>query len=266
MSGCSAGLSATFRHVRRGFLISALAAAAIFSAVSGASAAQLPNGGFEQGSLSGWGYRAVSCAGVVVSHGAGASGGISASPSWGTYGGSFSLDLPYGGAFIGAPFGSHAALFAQGGPSWGILHRGFRVPRNARNLSFKLLWVNQSVLGAPVRSPARSRAATPRGVVLDLGNWIAPRKSLRCPTTAVRQYAQVDLLRAGASPRSLKKKDILARIWRPLPGITLANSGNWTDQRLSLKKFRGQRVRLRIAVIDTAGYLNVAVDRLVIRP
>ena len=234
----------------------------MFSAVSGASAAKLPNGGFEQGNLSGWGYRAVSCGGIVASHGAGASGGISASPSWGTYGGSFSLDLPYGGAFIGAPFGSYAALFAQGGPSWGILHRGFKVPRKARSLSLKLLWVNQSVLGAPLRWPARSRSATQRGVSLDLGNWIAPRKRLRCPTTGSRQYAQVDLLRAGAPPRSLKKKDILAKIWHPLPGITLANSGNWTDQRVNLKKFRGERVRLRIAVIDTIGYLNVAVDGL----
>jgi hypothetical protein len=252
--------------VRRGILISAVTAAAVFSAVAGASAATLPNGGFEQGSLSGWGYRAVSCGGIVASHGAGASGGVVATPNWGTYGGSFSLDLPYGGAFIGAPFGSHAALFSQSGPSWGILHRGFRVPRSARYLNFDLLWVNQALVGAPVRSPARSRAATPRGAALDIGRWIRPSKKLRCPSTATRQYAQVDLLRAGASPRSLKKKDILAKIWRPLPGITLANSGNWTKQRISLKKFRGQRVRLRIAVIDTAGYLNVAVDRLVIRP
>ena len=250
--------------MRRVVLISAVTAAAVFSAVAGASAAKLPNGGFEQGSLSGWGNRAVTCGGI--SAGAVAAGGISASPNWGTYGGSFSLDLPYGGAFIGAPFGNHAALFAQGGPSWGILHRGFRVPRNARYLNLDLLWVNQALVGAPVRSPARSRAATPRGVALDIGRWIRPSKKLRCPSTATRQYAQVDLLRAGAEPRSLKKKDILAKIWRPLPGITLANSGNWTKQRISLRKFRGQRVRLRIAVIDTAGPLNVAVDRLVIRP
>lgn len=252
--------------MRRVVLISALAAAAIFSAVAGASAAKLPNGGFEQGSLSGWGYRAVSCGGIVASHGGVASGGVATSPNWGTYGGSFSLAPSYGGAFIGAPYGSHAALFSQGDPSWGILHRGFRVPRNARYLNLDLLWVNQALVGAPVRSPARSRAANPRGLSLAIGLWNRPGKRLRCPSTPTTQYAQVDLLRAGAEPRSLKKKDILAKIWRPLPGITLANSGNWTKQRISLKKFRGQRVRLRIAVIDTAGYLNVAVDRLVIRP
>lgn len=238
--------------MRKGALVSALAATAMFSAVSTASA--LPNGGFEQGSLSGWGYRTLECQ-LVVSGSANASG-LAQPAAWWVYGSGASLAPEYGGAPLPDPKGAYAAAFIQNSASWGILHRSFRVPRKARSLRLKLFWLNQA--GGPMSSSTRGSVAT------DV--WKAHSSSrVGCPSQPSTQYARVDLLRPGAAPRSLKKKDIRATIWRSVPGRTQPNSGGWVTLSSSLKKFRGDRVRLRIAVIDTLAYLNIGVDGVEIR-
>ena len=157
------------------------------------------------------------------------------------------------------PNGAYAATFIQNSASWGVLHRSFRVPRKARSLDLKIFWINQAS-GGSGGAGAPTRGSLPSNL------WAAPTTpGVGCPSEPSTQYARVDLLRSGASPRSLKKKHILATLWRSVPGRTSGVSGGWIDRNVSLKRFRGKRVRLRIAVIDTIGYLNLGVDRVRIR-
>jgi hypothetical protein len=248
--------------MKRLFLISALAATAIFSSVASASA--LNNGGFESGNLNYWNSLAVACDTVPAPTSAGASGGF-VGASWWVHGPGSSLDSEFGGQLLQDPIGNWAATFIEGGPAWGVLHRLIKIPRKARYLTSKIEWINQATLSG-VSAPARSatRRST-RGILLT-GLWGRPTgKTLRCPTYAGPQYAQIDLLRAGASPRSLRKKDILARGWRAFPGRTNAGSYGWLENRIPVKSLRGKRVRLRVAVISTRDYLNLSLDRWAFR-
>lgn len=248
--------------MKRLFLISALAATAIFSSVASASA--LKNGGFESGNLNYWNSLAVQCNTVPAPTSAGASGG-SVGASWWVHGPSSSLDAGFGGQLLQDPFENWAVTFIQDGPSWGVLHRVIRIPRKARYLTSKIEWNNQAlplVMGAPARS---AEPRSPRGLVL-IGLWERPTgNTLRCPTYAGPQHAQIDLLRAGASPRSLKKKDILARGWRAFPGRTNYGSYGWLDNYILVNHLRGKRVRLRVAVISSIDYLNLSLDNWAFR-
>ena len=248
--------------MKRLFLISALAATAVFSSVASASA--LKNGGYESGNLNYWNDLAVPCDTVPAPAGAGVAGGF-VGADWWVHGPGASLDSGFGGAMLQDPFENWAVSFIEGEPAWGVLHRLIRVPRKARYLTSKIEWINQATLSG-VSAPARpAERRSPRGLVLT-GIWERPTgKTLRCPTYAGPQYAQVDLLRAGASPRSLKKKDILARGWRAFPGRTNAGSYGWLENRIPVKSLRGKRVRLRVAVISTRGYLNLSLDRWAFR-
>ena len=241
--------------MRKGVLVSALAAAAMFCGVATASA--LPNGGFEQGTLSGWGYRTLGC--PFFTSGSANSSGAAQPSQWLVHGAGTSLDESFGLVNLPDPDGNYAATFIQNFASWGVLHRSFRVPRKARSLDLNIFWINQASGGAG-GAGAPTRGSLPSNL------WAAPTTAtVGCPSEPSTQYAKVDLLRAGASPRSLKKADTLATIWRSVPGRTSGVSGGWIDRNVSLKRFRGKRVRLRIAVIDTIGYLNLGVDRVRIR-
>lgn len=232
-----------------------LAASAMFAAVSGASASNLPNGGFDQGSLSGWGYRALQCSSLVK--GSANASGVSLPAQWLVFGPSAFVGPEFGGQTFPDPEGSYATVFIQNSASWAILHRSFKVPRKARYLSLNLFWINQAT-GAVVGSLGRGFLAA--------DYYRAPTGSrLGCPAAPDAQYARIDLLRKGASPRSLKKKDILATGWKTVPGRTYATSGGWVERRVSLKKFRGERVRLRVAVIETMDFLNLGLDSVTIR-
>ena len=235
-----------FRQVKRGVLIGALAATTMFCGVSTASA--LPNGGFGEGDLSGWEYQAIQC---DYSGGSATASGAVAPVEWWVYGPGSSTGEVFGNQVLPDPDGSHGAVFIQNSASWGILHRAFRVPRNARSLSVKLFWVNQGEAILPTSAPA------PRKFT---GVWRQPGGLVGCPATPSHQWAQVDLMRAGANPRSLKSADILKRIWRPRTGVTWFHSGGWKRPTVNLRSLRGKKVRLRIAVVDTRGYLNIGLD------
>ena len=153
------------------------------------------------------------------------------------------------------PHGPYGAVFIQNSASWGILHRAFRAPRAARSLRLKLFWINQGEALLPTSSPDPRKLA---------GVWRRPGGLIGCPASPSHQWAQVDLLRPGADPRSLRKADILKRIWRPRTGVTWFHSGGWKRPTLDLKSLRGKKVRLRIAVVDTRGYLNVGIDRFAV--
>jgi len=118
-------------------------------------------------------------------------------------------------------------------------------------LSVRLFWVNQGEAVLPTSAPA------PRKVK---GVWRHPGGLVGCPATPSHQWAQVDLMRAGANPRALESSDILKRIWRPRTGVTWFHSGGWKRPTVDLKSLRGKKVRLRIAVVDTRGYLNIGID------
>lgn len=237
--------------MRRGLLISALAATAVFSAVSTASA--LPNGGFDQGNLSNWEYQAIKC--DYASAGSVNTSGAVIPAEWWVYGPGSATGEQFGNQAFPDPHGPYGAVFIQNTASWGILHRAFRVPRDARSLSLKLFWINQGEALLPTSSPDPRKLA---------GVWRRPGGLIGCPASPSHQWAQVDLLRPGADPRSLRKADILKRIWRPRTGVTWFHSGGWKRPTLDLKSLRGKKVRLRIAVVDTRGYLNVGIDRFVV--
>jgi hypothetical protein len=229
----------------------------MFSAVSTASA--LKNGGFESGNLNYWNSQAVQCNTVPAPTGAGASGGF-VGASWWVHGSGSSLDGSFGDAILQDPIGNWAATFIQAEPSWAVLHRVIRIPRKARYLSSEVDWLNQATLSGGSASAGSAARRSPRGILLT-GIWQRPTgKTLKCPVYAGPQYAQIDLLRAGASPRSLQKKDILARGWRPVADRTSADSFLWQEKRIPVKSLRGKRVRLRVAAISSLNYLNLSLD------
>lgn len=242
--------------MRRGVLSGLIAATALL--VFASSALALPNGGFGQGNLSKWGHFTSLCPFFASAspesrtefRGGGGSPGFAV---WDHYATSFT-DME-SGAVVPAPIAGHGVVFLESEPAIGVLHRTFRVPRRATRIQFRLWWQNFA-------TGVLSTGAPQRGIPPAL--W-SPATSVECPLAAGPQFIYVDLLKPNAPITSLASKYRLKRLWVPQAGRTPYTNGGMQKFSRSIKKFRGKRVKFRIAVLSTREFLNVGFDELRIR-
>ncbi len=129
------------------------------------------------------------------------------------------------------PQGKTAALVDQAGPGGNVLFQTFRVPRNGR-LSMTLWYVNWA------------------------GVFFTPR--MLVPGPAPDQQLRIDLTLPDAGLYSLRPSDIVANVFRTVPGDPLAVAPHTITYNLA--PWAGRLVRLRIAEVDNQFFFTAGVD------
>ena len=212
-----------------------------------AQGAQVKNGNFEKGNFKNWETRN-SDAGTLKR-------GMISSNRWRLYtkktrsvgktisslayarGGSPGIRLP-------KPKGKYSPFIDMNGPGHNVLYRTLKVPSNAETLKLKAFWHN------------------------DAGEWHFGGSFLN-PTDG-DQYFSIDLLDRKADPESAKKGDVLENIYSPKPkpfnpDPPRASSkfvSSWKGYKANVKKYRGDKVTLRLVEVDTLSFNYVGIDNV----
>jgi hypothetical protein len=225
---------------RMGRIVAIASVAVVAAAAIGHAAPR--NGGFESGSLKPW---------KVKDPGGG---------NWYVYKGRTIVDtgpgpirgLGGGAQFYRPPRGRYAAAAWQSGPGLNILHRVVRLKDNAVNkLSFFLAWRN-----------SQDRFYTPDS--FDYGGGPVPRGIKGPPPEGANQQFRIDLLKRRAPVDTLKKKHILATLFKVKPGTDRARRYKRHRYNLTRMGIEG-KVRFRVAEVDNLGGLPVGIDQLKLR-
>lgn len=166
-----------------------------------------------------------------------------------------------GGATLPRPFGRCAVSFVQNGPSDGSLVKKIHVPKNATALSVHYFFINQAS-PPPIRAKGREYRGSNRG---DGGGPWFDYGEFSHGVMGENQFFSIDLIRKSAGGRTTKPSDILARCYSPTPGVTPSRSMGWRECFVSLHRYRGKTVKLRIAAVDNSFFLNVGLDDLLIK-
>jgi hypothetical protein len=209
----------------RSALVAVAAALALCSLFPvGASAATVVNGDFETGNLSGW---------TLINPGEEGEGG------WFAYSGTASpltAGNPEPRVVPAPPQGNFAAISDQQGAGTHILYQDLALEPNANHTLSMLVYYRSY---APIIAP----------------------DSLSFEEGANQQY-RVDVMRAGSSPTSVSPADVLATVYRTLPGAP--ESLTPTAVSVDLSPFAGQAVRIRLAEVDNQLYFNAGADAIAI--
>ena len=191
---------------------------------SGASAAQVVNGGFESGTFAGWEVR--------QSTGAG---------KWYAYKGTEPL-IPHergATAVQPPPQGEFAAITDEINPETLLLYQDLRLePGTAYKLSLLAYYDSYSAL------------TTPSPDTLSVDEEVLGPKS--------NQQFRIDVMKPDAAPDSVQPQDILLDLFRTRSGG--ARKMGPTQFVADLAPFAGQTVRIRIAAAATEEVLNAGVD------
>jgi hypothetical protein len=129
------------------------------------------------------------------------------------------------------PQGRTAALADQTGPGGNVLFQTFRVPKSGQ-LSMTLWYVNWA------------------------GVFFTPR--MLVPGPAPDQQLRIDLTLPNAGLYSLRPSDIVANVFRTVPGDPVAVSPHTIT--FNLAPLAGRLVRLRIAEVDNEFFFTAGVD------
>jgi hypothetical protein len=202
-------------------LLAGIAAAALAATAAVAMAASIGvgNGGFESGSLAPW---------TAIDQGAGAWGIDTGDGRGNTC--ADALDFP------GPRSGTYDALYDQADPTWGVLYQDMVVPADATNLTLALIWEN------------------------DIGAWaLYPSDPYDLSLTHPNQWLSVDVLKAGADPKTLDAGDVIKTVVRHTSGSS-DSLHDWSAYSVNLAAYAGQKVRLRIVAVDNVFCLPFAVD------
>jgi opacity protein-like surface antigen len=196
-----------------------------------ASAAQVKNGNFERGNLSGWQKD------------------FSEGSAWFIYDGPFSPLTGPIGTVPAPPQGEFGAISDQGNPSRMILSQVVDLkPGKKHKLKFQLAYNNENT--GIARRGIFPGFRTPKN--FRFGKGAAPNQQFR-----------MDVMKPGASIKSLKKNQVLDRVYRTDRGDP--NNRGYRAIRANLTEFAGDKVRLRFAVVVTEAPLNVGIDAVKIK-
>lgn len=218
----------------------AAAGAASFILASGlpAWAAEVENGSFETGDLTGW----------TADEWPGSEG------SWLVYSGETS---PLSEHEIPAPScGEFAAVSDQNDPSGAVLYQDLALEADqTHTLTFTHYYVNW----ANGENNEDSSLALPTAVPVVPGTpvWGNP-DTLDPDYDGVNQQYRVDIVDPAADPFSLAPDDILLSIFATEDGDPAVMAP--VEVSVDLSQFAGQTVRLRFAQADNEYYLNAGVD------
>lgn len=193
------------------------------TASSVSAATKVKNGGFETGDFSGWRR-----ANWPVSSG-----------NWFVYRGTTS-PLDTVSNLAAPPQGRFAATTDQRNPGSHVLYRNIRLKRGMKHkLSFYLYYQNYGAasIAGPFFTP----------------NTLNPRNRSN------QQY-RVDILKPRAKPFTVKKKAVMARVFR-----TEVGDPSFLEPKLltfNLTRFAGKTVRLRFAEVDNEASLLASLDKV----
>jgi len=155
--------------------------------------------------------------------------------AWSVYSGTLS---PISGFDVPAPpRGKFAAIVDQDGPGSNVLSQEFTIEDDDAVLQFNLWYENRNELFFSPRSLSFNRV---------------PNQQLR-----------IDLMRPGAGVRSLRPDDVLASVFRTVPGDPASLAP--TRMRFPLGRFEDRTVRLRVAEVDNQFFFQVGLDAVRIR-
>ena len=139
------------------------------------------------------------------------------------------------GIVLPKPRGVFSPVIDMTGPGHNVLYRTIKVPRKAKMLKLRAYWHNDA--------DAFSFA----------GSFLHPVDG--------DQYFSVDLLKAKANPESTKAGDVLEPLLAPeIPETALIS--DWIKFGAALKPYRGEKVTLRLAEVDTRSFNYVGIDKL----
>ena len=203
-----------------------LTTAALLGCASTAQAADVVNGDFETGDLSGWTVDSTSPQG---------------SGYWFAYTGTVAplTGVPLGSTVAPPPQGTYAALTDEVGPGRRILYQDVALDQVAQggHLSLSLYAYYKAQQGA---------LDTPSPETLDPN------------TPAANEQYRIDVMKPSAPLTSVAPGDILVEVF----GTETGDPQNLAPTKLTadLTPFAGQTVRLRFAEVDNSGVLNAAAD------
>lgn len=203
-------------------ILTALAALAL-AAPTGASAAQVVNGGFESGTLAGWQVLRSTQAG-----------------NWYAYEGTKPpLEKDRADQVQAPPQGRFAAIADQVNPDTLLLFQDIPLePGSSYNLSLLAFYDSLSALATP----------SPDTLSVD---------EAAIGSQANQQF-RIDLMKPGAPVDSVSSEDVLQTLFRTKAGT--ARKMKPTRFSADLAPFAGQTVRLRVAVTATEEVLYAGVD------
>jgi hypothetical protein len=229
---------------KAGFVGVLVALVALFAAV-GIAEAKVKNGNFEKGNLSNWNSETSAPGNEWVVYTNKTRNDIT-NPMM--RGGISVYHLP-------KTKGKYSPVISMGGPGHNVLYRELKVPKKAKELKLQAFWGNQG------------------------SSWVFSG-SFKAQNDG-DQYWSIDLLDPSSNPESAKSKDVLANIFKPDPqslppvlprsygsaargasGSTTPYISSWKKFSAKVKKYRGEKVLLRLAEVDTQSYNYVGIDNV----
>jgi len=234
-------------------LVAVTGAAALIP--SGAMGAAVTNGNFETGSFKGWKKDNVELEVMDPLRG----GLPLPSTEWRIYdknsrvpSGSLPMDRkPLDRGLVGTvklpkPKGKFSSYIDVWGPGSNVLYQTIKIPNDAKKLQLQVFWNNQG------------------GIWAHDGTFLKPEGD--------EQFFSIDLLDAGADPRSEKGKDVAAHIFSPKLSRTMSGrtgrraatptKSKWKKLSVNVKTLRGDNVTFRLAEVDNVLYNYVGIDNV----
>jgi len=222
--------------MKRVRLIGVLGAVSMVALTSLAFGAKLKNGNFEKGNFSGW---------TTLS---------SDAAKWKIYDKQHTVVTPpmkadrlNVGIELPKPIGKYSPFIDMFDQSNGFLSREIKIPGDAKSLTLKAFWHNAA------------ERWTQEGTYTNPG-----------PDD---QYFSIDLIKPGASPRTSDEGDVLTNIYAPrkdrgIPEMKVARGNyvnDWKTFKTSVKKYRGEKVVLRVAEISMSAVNYVGIDNVKVK-
>jgi hypothetical protein len=219
------------RRIRSVGALVLVALAGLALAATGAQA-KVENPGFESGDFSHWKTKTTPIAGGgMTRHWRGM---LPSETEWLLYT-EQTRKIAGTGIKLPSPRGTFSPVISQVGPGHNVLYRKIEVPKKAKMLKLQAYWHN----GGDTFSFA--------------GSFLDPVPG--------DQYFSVDLLKAKANPESTKAGDVLETLLAPeIPETGLVS--DWIKLGVGLKPYRGDKVILRLAEVDTQSFNFVGIDKL----
>ncbi|MFN8112606.1 MAG: hypothetical protein U0R51_05345 [Solirubrobacterales bacterium] len=233
--------------MRKAGIVGALVALVALFAAVGIAEAKVKNGNFEKGDFSGWKTKTSDKSNKWVVYTNKTRDDVTNPPM--TRGGAPAYRLP-------KTKGKYSSVIDMDGEGHNVLYRTLKVPKKAKTLKLQAFWGNLAEA------------------------WVFSG-SFKAQSSG-DQYWSIDLLDPKADPESTKNKDVLANVFKPDPekggpimtrsyrsvprrggsGSTTPYTSDWKKFAVNVNAFRGEKVQLRLAEVDTLLFDYVGIDNV----